>query len=74
MIYDMDSTFIIPIQDQLHYFFLFVGYIDKCTKFLIHILRNNHSLLLKLLDEIGKVRRIYEEIKSSLQRILQLYI
>ena len=75
MIYDMDSTFIIPIQDQLHYFFLFVGYIDKCTKFLIHILRNNHSLLLKLLslDEIDKDSRIYEEMKSSLHRILQLY-
>ena len=75
LIYDMDSTFIIPIQNELHYFFLFVGYIDKCTKFLIHILRNNHSLLLKLLslDEIGKDRKIFEQMRNSLQRIIRLY-
>ena len=75
MVYDLDNSFIICIQDKLHYFFKFVGYIDKCTKFLIHILRNNHSLLLKLLslEEIGKDSKIFEEMKKSFSRIIKYY-
>lgn len=75
MIYDLDNSFIICIQDKLHYFFKFVGYIDQCTKFLIHILRNNHSLLLKLLslEEIGQNSKIFEEMKKSFERIIKYY-
>ena len=75
MIYDLDSELIVSIQINLHYFFLFIGYIDKVTKFLIHILKNNHSLLLKLLslDEIGKNSELYEEMKNSLNKIIKYY-
>ena len=36
------------ISDRLLYFFMFVGRDDKCTKFLVHILKNNRELLINL--------------------------
>ena len=51
IIYDIDQSIVYSIQNYLNYLFIFVGKIDSVTQFLIHILRNNHSLLLKLLSD-----------------------
>ena len=48
IIYDLNRSYLNVIVDRLLYFFMFVGRDDKCTKFLIHILRNNGTLLISL--------------------------
>ena len=48
IIYDLNKSYLNIIVDKLLYFFMFVGRDDKCTKFLIHILKNNGTLLISL--------------------------
>ena len=48
LIYDLDKSYLDKISDRLIYFFMFVGRDDKCTKFLVHILKNNRKLLISL--------------------------
>ena len=48
IIYDLNKSYLNVIVDKLIYFFMFVGRDDKCTKFLIHILKNNGTLLISL--------------------------
>ena len=48
LIFDMDKSFLNCISDKLLYFFMFVGRDDKCTKFLVHILKDNRKLLISL--------------------------
>ena len=48
IIYDLNKSYLNVIVDKLLYFFMFVGRDDKCTKFLIHILKNNGTLLISL--------------------------
>ena len=48
MIYDLNQSYLNVIVDRLLYFFMFIGRDDKCTKFLIYILRNNGTLLISL--------------------------
>lgn len=48
IIYDLEKSYLKPISDRLLYFFMFVGRDDKCTKFLVHILKNNRELLINL--------------------------
>ena len=43
IIYDLDKSYLDPISNRLLYFFMFVGRDDKCTKFLVHILKNNRK-------------------------------
>jgi len=50
IIYDIDHSVLYSIQEYLNYLFLFVGKIDSITHFLIHIMRNNHNLMIKLLS------------------------
>ena len=48
MIYDINRSYLNVIIDRLLYFFMFIGRDDKCTKFLIYILKNNGALLISL--------------------------
>ena len=48
MIYDINKSYLNVIIDRLLYFFMFIGRDDKCTKFLIYILKNNGALLISL--------------------------
>jgi hypothetical protein len=70
--YELDPTVLISIQSSLHHLFKFIGKIHYCTKFLIHILRNNNSLLLKLLTKLkdSKIDSV-GEIRQTLKNLLQ---
>ena len=48
LIFDLDKSFLNCIANKLLYFFMFVGRDDKCTKFLVHILKDNRMLLISL--------------------------
>ena len=48
LIYDLNPTYLKVIRKSLFYFFMLIGRDDKCTKFLIHILRNNKVLLISI--------------------------
>ena len=48
IIYDLDKSYLKVISKKLLYFFMFVGRDDKCTKFLVHILKDNRILLISL--------------------------
>ena len=48
LIYELKHSYLNVIEEDLLYFFMFVGRDDKCTKFLVDILKNNKSLLLSL--------------------------
>ena len=48
LIYDLEKSYLDQIAEKLLYFFMFVGRDDKCTKFLVHILKNNRKLLISL--------------------------
>ena len=50
LIYDIDKSILETIKSYLNYLFIFVGTIESVTYFLIHILRDNESLMLKLLS------------------------
>ena len=56
-IYDLNKTYLNIIVDKLLYFFMFVGRDDKCTKFLIHILKDNGTLLISLCPLFNKAKR-----------------
>ena len=70
IIYDLNPTYLNVIEDSLLYFFMFVGRDDKCTQFLIHIIKNNIFLLIsvcplkkedaKVGEEFEKEKKIYE--------------
>ena len=61
IIYDLNPTYLKVIRENLFYFFMLVGRDDKCTKFLIHILRNNKVLLIS----ICPLNNYYEQIKEE---------
>lgn len=61
VIYDIDQSILDSIQSYLNYLFIFVGKIESVTHFLIHILRNNQSLMLKLLSGSDKQRTLNRE-------------
>ena len=75
IIYDLNPTYLNVIEDSLLYFFMFVGRDDKCTQFLIHIIKNNIFLLIsvcplkkedaKVGEEFEKEKKIYEINKSK---------
>ena len=48
LIFDLDKSFLNKISSKLLYFLMFVGRDDKCTKFLVHILKDNRALLISL--------------------------
>ena len=48
IIYNLNRSYLNVIVDKLLYFFMFVGRDDKCTKFLIYILKNNGTLIISL--------------------------
>ena len=48
LIFDLEKSYLKVISTKLIYFFMFVGRDDKCTKFLVHILKNNRILLISL--------------------------
>ena len=48
IIYDLNPSYLNVIEDSLLFFFMFVGRDDKCTQFLIHIIRNNIFLLISV--------------------------
>ena len=48
LIFDLDKSYLNCIANKLLYFFMFVGRDDKCTKFLVHILKDNRILLISL--------------------------
>ena len=48
LLFDLDKSFLNCISNKLLYFFMFVGRDDKCTKFLVHILKDNRMLLISL--------------------------
>ena len=47
-IYSLKNDYLKIIEDSLLYFLMFVGRDDKCTSFLIHILKDNAFLLVSL--------------------------
>ena len=47
-IYDLNNSYLNVIQDRLLYFLMFIGRDDKCTKFLIYLLKNNGTLITSL--------------------------
>ena len=62
LIFDLDKSFLNCISSKLLYFFMFVGRDDKCTKFLVHILKDNRKLLISLCPtNIDKNKSISEE-------------
>ena len=62
LIFDLDKSFLNCISSKLLYFFIFVGRDDKCTKFLVHILKNNRVLLISLCPtNLNKEGKNYEE-------------
>ena len=75
IIYDLNPCYLNVIEDSLLYFFMFVGRDDKCTQFLIHIIKNNIFLLIsvcplkkedaKVGEEVEKEKKIYEINKSK---------
>ena len=48
IIYNLNPNYLNVIRKSLFYFFMLIGRDDKCTKFLIHILRNNKVLLISI--------------------------
>ena len=48
LLFDLNKSFLNCISNKLLYFFMFVGRDDKCTKFLVHILKDNRMLLISL--------------------------
>ena len=48
LIFDLDKSYLNYISGKLLYFFMFVGRDDKCTKFLVHILKDNRMSLISL--------------------------
>ena len=48
LIFNLDKSFLDCMANKLIYFFMFVGRDDKCTKFLVHILKDNRLLLISL--------------------------
>ena len=48
LLFNLDKSFLNCIANKLIYFFMFVGRDDKCTKFLVHILKDNRMLLISL--------------------------
>ena len=48
MIYDLNPSYLNVIEDRLLYFFMFIGRDDKCTKFLIYLLKDNGPLIISL--------------------------
>lgn len=49
IIFDIDYTALHIIQPHVYHLFKFVGRINSCTRFLIHYLGNNNSILLMLM-------------------------
>ena len=47
-IYDLNQSYLNVIEDRLLYFLMFIGRDDKCTKFLIYLLKNNGPLIIGL--------------------------
>ena len=47
-IYDLNKSYLNVIENRLLYFFMFIGRDDKCTKFLIYLLKNNGTLIISL--------------------------
>ena len=47
-IYDLNQSYLNVIEDRLIYFFIFIGRDNKCTKFLIYLLKNNGTLIISL--------------------------
>ena len=47
-IYDLNQSYLNVIEDRLLYFLMFIGRDDKCTKFLIYLLKNNGTLIISL--------------------------
>ena len=45
IIYDLNPSYLNVIEENLIYFFIFVGRDDHCTKFLVHIIKDNKLLL-----------------------------
>ena len=79
LIYDLDKKYLEPISDRLLYFFMFVGRDDKCTKFLVHILKNNRELLMSLCPtniepNINSSNSdIYDEIRDENSLSIEIY-
>ena len=66
LIFDLDKSYLNCISGKLLYFFMFVGRDDKCTKFLVHILKDNRMLLISLYPtNIDKNQLITGSIISS---------
>ena len=66
LIFDLDKSYLNYISGKLLYFFMFVGRDDKCTKFLVHILKDNRMLLISLCPtNIEKNQLVSESIISS---------
>ena len=53
IIYDLNHSYLNAIEEYLLYFFMFVGRDDQCTKFLVHIIKNN-KLLINCLCPLSK--------------------
>ena len=47
-IYDLNQSYLNVIEDRLIYFLMFIGRDNKCTKFLIYLLKNNGTLIISL--------------------------
>jgi len=65
IIYDLEKSYLKTISDRLLYFFMFVGRDDKCTKFLVHILKNNRELLISLCPTYMKKKNSRESKRNK---------
>ena len=65
-IYDLNKSYLNVIKDRLLYFLMFIGRDEKCTKFLIYILRDNGTLLISLCPlNSSQINNQYNEFSTN---------